>query len=235
MYKIFPIKSLIYLISVVALTTYMGAELVKSAFEFEVRLFAIPGIIWIILLAMALNPIWRTLWKLSAKVPFIPDLNDKVFPDLNGEWDMVLESNWSRQEQILAAARDGRRSFDIKTCNQDDLEPLLQIKLKAKIEQSWWSIKITAANPQQDTPIKESQTYIINPSKKADNRRASLCYFYDQTNDTDNQADDPVFSASACISYDHKTGSLEGTFWTARQWRRAINTAGRIILTRSNS
>lgn len=232
MYKIFPLRSLAYLISLLTLTVFLVIELVTDAFGFEVRLLAIPGVVWILLLGFAFNPIWRKVWSWSAAIPFVPDLNDKVFPDLNGEWDMLLESNWSRQQQILAAAKDGRRSFDIKTCDQTALEPLMQIKLRAEIEQSWWTMKITVTNPQQDTPIKESQTYIVIPRKKREGQPASLCYFYDQTNDTDNQADDPVFSASACISYDHKTDSLEGTFWTARQWRRAINTAGRLTLKR---
>ncbi|ASK87164.1 MULTISPECIES: hypothetical protein [Sphingomonadaceae] len=232
MYKIFPLRSLTYLISFLTLTVFLVIELATDAFGFEVRLLAIPGIVWVILLGFAFNPIWRKIWSWSAKIPFIPDLNDKIFPDLNGEWEMLLESNWSRQEQILEAAKDGRRSFDIKSCDQNDLEPLMQVGLKAEIEQSWWSIKITVTNPRQDTPIKESQTNIVIPRKKSEGQPSSLCYFYDQTNDTDNQADDPEFSASACLSYDYKRDILEGTFWTERQWRRAMNTAGRLTLKR---
>ena len=108
----------------------------------------------------------------------------------------------------------------------------MQVGLKAEIEQSWWSIKITVTNPRQDTPIKESQTNIVILRKKSEGQPSSLCYFYDQTNDTDNQADDPEFSASACLSYDYKRDILEGTFWTERQWRRAMNTAGRLTLKR---
>ena len=99
MYKIFPLRSLTYLISFLTLTVFLVIELATDAFGFEVRLLAIPGIVWVILLGFAFNPIWRKIWSWSAKIPFIPDLNDKIFPDLNGEWEMLLESNWSRQEK----------------------------------------------------------------------------------------------------------------------------------------
>lgn len=231
MYKIYPVKSLVFLTALITLFVFLAIELLTSAFGMEIRLLAIPGIVWLIMVAFTVNPIWRFFWKCSKKVSFL-NLNKRVFPDLNGEWEMALESNWSRQEQILDAAFDQRQSFDMRTCGEDDLKPLWKMQLLAKIEQSWWSIKITVTNPNQDSPIRKSQTYIVNPRKKGEREPASLCYFYDQVNDTDNLADDPIFSAAACLSYDETNDCLEGTFWTARQWRRAINTAGRLTLKR---
>lgn len=232
MYRIFPAKSLAYLVALLAVGVFLGIELATDAFEIRIRTLAIPGIVWVVLLSLTFNPFWRWVWARSKAISFLPDLNDKVFPDLNGEWEMVLESNWSRQEQLLNAAGDRREAFDPRTCNSDDLAPLKRMTLKAKIAQSWWSIKMTVTNPAANSPIKESSTYIVMPRKKTENRLPSLCYFYDQTNDTDNQADDVVFSAAACLTYELKKDTLEGTFWTARQWRRAINTAGKITLTR---
>jgi len=233
MHKIFPIQSLAYLISILTIGAILAIELFTSAFGWEVRTLAIPGIVWLIMLALAFNPIWRAIWWCSKKIPGIPDLNHVIYPDLNGEWDMVLESNWSRQLQLLNAATDRRQSFDIRGCEPSALEPLMEIPLRAQIKQTWWAIKMTVDNPRRDTPIKESNTYIAIPRKKTDNEPHSLCYFYDQVNDTDNQADDPKFSAAACLSFNTQTNCLEGTFWTARQWRRAINTAGRMTLTKS--
>lgn len=231
MYRIYPVKSLVFLIALVTLFVFLAIEVLTNAFGIEIRLLAIPSIVWLIMLALTINPIWRFLWKCSEKISFL-NLNNRVFPDLNGKWDVILESNWSRQEQILDAALHKQQSFDIRTCGVDDLKPLLKMQLLAEIEQSWWSIKITVTNPKQDSPIKKSQTYIVNPRKKGEREPASLCYFYDQENDTDNLADDPIFSAAACLSYDEASDCLEGTFWTARQWRRAINTAGRLTLKR---
>lgn len=232
MYRIFPAKSFAYLVALLAVGVFLFIELVTDAFGIEVRVLAIPGIVWVLLLALTFNPVWRWFWARSREISWLPDLNDKVFPDLNGEWEVLLESNWSRQEQLLVAAADRRKSFDPRTCNAAALAPLKQMILKAEIAQSWWSIKMTVTNPAADSPMKESNTYIVMPRKKTENAPPSLCYFYDQTNDTDNQADDPVFSAAACITYDLKSNTLEGTFWTARQWRRAINTAGKITITK---
>ncbi|WP_067739226.1 hypothetical protein [Novosphingobium naphthalenivorans] len=232
MHKIFPVRSFAYLISVLTLGIFLIIELATNAFGLEVRLLAIPGIVWALMIALSFNPIWRAVWKLSKKVAFLPDLNVAVFPDLNGTWDMQLESNWSRQEQLLEASTDRRKSFDIRKCDAEELAPLMSMTLRAEIEQNWWSIKMTVTNPNQDSPIKESKTYIAIPRKKSEHTPASLCYFYDQTNETDSLSDDPIFSAAACLSYDEGRDRLEGTFWTARQWRRAINTAGKLTLIR---
>jgi hypothetical protein len=155
-----------------------------------------------------------------------------VFPDLNGTWAMTLRSNWSRQMQLLDAAADRRRSFDPRICEAAELADLLPVSLVAEIEQSWWSIKIRVTNPRADTTIKESTSYIVMPRKRSETERPSLYYFYNQQNDTDNQADDLSFDAAACLFYDVEKDQLEGTFWTARQWRRAINTAGTLTLDR---
>lgn len=232
MYRIFPARSFAYLVAMLTMGVFLIIELATDAFGIEVRILAIPGIVWGILLVLSFNPGWRPVWAFTKGVSWLPDLNDIVFPDLNGEWNMRLESNWSRQEQLLDAASDNRRSFDPRTCKEDELAPLKSMNLKAEIEQSWWNINITVKNPTADSPIKESKTFVVMPRKKTVNEPSSLCYFYDQTNDTDNQADDPVFSAAACLTYNAKEDCLEGTFWTARQWRRAINTAGKIVLTR---
>lgn len=40
---------------------------------------------------------WRWLWK---KMPF---LNDFLFPDLNGEWDMTIHWHWNDQEGVAKA------------------------------------------------------------------------------------------------------------------------------------
>ena len=232
MYRIFPARSFAYLVAMLAVGVFLVIELATDAFGIEIRILAIPGIVWGILIALSFNPVWRPVWAFTKSVSWLPDLNDKVFPDLNGEWGMELESNWSRQEQLLEAASDRGKSFDPRTCKADELAQLKPMNLKAEIEQSWWSIKIAVTNPAADSPIKESKTFIVMPRKKTENEPPSLCYFYDQTNDTDNQADDPVFSAAACLTYDGRADCLEGTFWTARQWRRAINTAGRMVLTR---
>ena len=232
MYRIFPVKALIYAAALLAVGVFLAIELATSAFDIEVRRLAIPSIVWAICVALTWNPIWRWVWAVSKKVGWLPDLGHHVFPDLNGKWAMTLRSNWSRQMQLLDAAADRRRSFDPRTCEADELAELLPVSLVAEIEQSWWSIKITVTNPRADTPIKNSTTYIVMPRKRSETERPSLCYFYSQQNDTDNQADDLSFDAAACLFYDNEKDQLEGTFWTARQWRRSINTAGALTLDR---
>ena len=232
MYRIFPVKALIYAAALLAVGVFLAIEYATSAFRIEVRWLAIPSIVWAICVGLTWNPVWRWVWAVSKQLSWMPDLGHHVFPDLNGRWAMTLRSNWSRQLQLLDAAADRRRSFDARLCDANELADLLPVSLIAEIKQSWWSIKITVTNPRADSPIKESTSYIVMPRKGSEAERPSICYFYKQQNDTDNQADDLSFDAAACLFYDIEKDQLEGTFWTARQWRRAINTAGTLTLDR---
>ena len=133
MYRIFPVKALIYAAALLAVGVFLAIELVTSAFDIEVRRLAIPSLVWALCVALTLNPIWRWVWSVSKRFSWLPDLGYHLFPDLNGEWEMTLRSNWSRQMQLLDAAADRRRSFDPRTCEAGELAELLEVSLVAEI------------------------------------------------------------------------------------------------------
>jgi hypothetical protein len=181
---------------------------------------------WLLLTyVFLLNPVWRFIWK------FIPALN-RWFPDLNGTWDVELRSNWTRQEQMLEAADHKTAAIDMRLCPETSLAALKPMHLRAEISQSWWQIEISLTNPAGNSPMKESLTFAVEAFAKKGLRSAGIAYFFKQANATANVSDDNEFYGAARLSYQHQTNTLEGIFWSARMWQRAINTAGTIRFTR---
>ena len=174
---------------------------------------------------MTWSPIWRGVWR---RVPALREW----FPDLNGEWDVELCSNWPRQLQLIEMA-NGRKGFDIRTCDEKQLAELPAIKLKAQIRQTWWSIEMTMQNPTMDTPIEGSETIAVEPFPAKGLQPATICYFYKQRNQTSNVADDTEFYGAARLTYNLKADTLSGLTWTSRMWPRAMNTAGPITFRRA--
>ncbi|WP_244424295.1 hypothetical protein [Methylobacterium sp. GXF4] len=200
-------------------------RLLEHLVHFEIKLASIPGLAWIVLSAVLWNPIWRAIWR---KYPFL----NKWFPDLNGEWNVELHSNWSRQEQLLLAANAQDASFDMRHVPEGQLEDLSVVKSKAEIKQTWWSLEMSFENPNRDTPIERSDTIVIEPIPGIKLQPPAICYFYKQSSSTANVSDDVEFYGAARLIYDYRTDRLEGVFWTARMWQRAMNTAGKVVFTR---
>lgn len=200
------------------------------AWHVELRLFAIPGLSWLLLNVLLWNPIWRFLWKKC------PMLEEKIFPDLNGIWDVELCSNWPRQQQLLAASLSPDISLDMLKCPESELSPLKPLFLKAKITQTWWKIEMSMWNPEEDTPIDSSNTIVVEPFRQGGHKRPGICYFYKQINkSTKDVTDDTEFYGSARLLYDPGSKKLKGLAWTARMWTRAINTAGEITFARAEN
>ncbi|MEC3909438.1 hypothetical protein U5A82_02800 [Sphingobium sp. CR2-8] len=225
MYRILP-KQWIFGASawlVLALMFLFGT--VNEFREGTARLGAIPNLAWWIVLGVLYDPIWRYAWK---KISWLRNW----FPDLNGDWDVEIRSNWSRQLQLLDAAASTTVGFDTRGTGSAHLVPLDTVKLKARIKQGWWKIEMQMWNPAGDTPIKDSDTLLVDPFPANGLRRPGIAYFFKQRNQTDEWSDASEFDGAAKVEYDEETGQLSGLFWTNRVWQRAMNTAGTITFTR---
>lgn len=228
MYKILPKPVLFAAIAWVVLGLIAVLPHANQLLSLDIKVTSAPYYAWIIFSTIVFKPVWRFFWK---RISWL----NNYFPDLNGQWDVELHSNWPRQEQVMHAANKIGDKFDIKQASDSELAPLLPIKLRAEINQNWWSIQMTLRNPAKNTPIDGSDSVLIEP-RAADGLVAPMIlYIYKQINSTDNVSDDSEFYGAAKLSYDKSLDKLDGVFWTARMWRRAMNTAGTITFTRSNS
>ncbi len=133
----------------------------------------------------------------------------------------------------MKAASGQTQPIDIQTCPESDLVPLAPIILRAEIRQTWWTFEMRLTNPRLDSPIKNSNVIVLEPFAGKGLQPPTICYFYKQENSSDNVSDDTEFYGAARLSYNSDTDSLEGTAWTARMWRRAMNTAAAVNFRRA--
>lgn len=226
MYRILPKKLLVIAIGWLVIGMVLLSQSLGPLLRFELKLTAVPTLLWLLVNALLWDPVWRFFWKK------FPKLNELVFPDLNGVWEVELCSNWPRQAQMLDAAASADKMIDMRRCNERELAPLTPIRLEAEIHQTWFGFEMLLYNPRSDTPIDRSDTISVDPFARAGLRPAGICYFYKQVNATDNIADDSEFYGAARLEYDFKNDQLIGLAWTARMWRQAMNTAGAITFRR---
>jgi hypothetical protein len=227
MYRILSKKMLFTFFAWLVIALILLGQYLPAGAPISLKYSSIPALAWIALSIILWNPIWRLLWRL------FPKLGQLIFPDLNGRWKVELSSNWPRQEQLCNAAASGRNLIDMRNCPADMLAPLQTVILEAEIRQTWWSFEMKMWNPHRDTPIKRSDTISVDPFVGTGFQPHGICYFYKQANDTDVGSDDPEFFGAARIEYDYENDTLEGLVWSARQWRRAMNTAGTVKFSRS--
>lgn len=226
MYRIFPKKIVFLSIAWLVVGVYFTFDALSSLTHFTFRISVIPAFGWLLANALLLNPVWRFLW---ARCPF---LQKHVFPDLNGKWKVELYSNWPRQLQLLEAAQSRDLVLNMRSCPESELAVLTPVVLEAEISQSWWAFEIKLYNPTSNTPIRKSNTISVDPFPRNGFRDPGICYIYKQENTTDNILDDIEFYGAARLEYDFEKGHLEGLVWTARMWRRAMNTASKAVFTR---
>ncbi|KQU89467.1 hypothetical protein ASD00_26800 [Ensifer sp. Root31] len=226
MYRILSKKALFVSFSWLVVGLLLLGQYLSRSFPLSPKYTAIPALAWIVLSTILWNPVWRQVWR------WFPRLGRVVFPDLNGRWRVELCSNWPRQEQLLNAAMSKLDVIDMRHCAPERLAPLTPIILEAEITQTWWSFEMKMWNPQRDTPIKRSDTISVDPYVGTGLRPHGVCYFFKQTNETDIVSDDAEFYGAARLEYVTETDELEGLVWSARQWRRAMNTAGTVKFSR---
>lgn len=229
MYRILPKQMIFIGFAWLVIGLLSVAYSLPSLSSIELRVSSIPGIAWLLLNGLLLNPVWRRLWKM------FPILGKLVFPDLNGRWRVELASNWPRQQQLLNAAASRSVVFDMRQCPTDQLAPLTPMVLEAEIVQTWWKFEMKLWNPGGNTPIERSDTISVDPFPADGLKRPGICYFFKQVNATDNVSDDNEFYGAARLEYDLSKDQLIGLAWTSRMWRRAMNTAGPVTFNRLNS
>lgn len=230
MYRIFGPKFWITAISYVVLATNFAFGLLDEYLP-EVGVEPSFGkvVFWVqvVVAIFFVTPTWRLFWKA------FPKMNDWVFPDLNGEWDVEVSSNWPRIDRLLKSASGKESPIDFRVCDGAELPPLTPLKMRARITQTWGHIHIHLWNPNQDTPIKDSDTFLVEPIRGAENTRPAMSYMFSQRNETDVVSDDPMFHGAARLEIQPGHNVMEGTMWSNRMWRRGMNTAASLRFIRA--
>jgi hypothetical protein len=186
------------------------------------------SVVQVLIALVLVSPLWRKFWK------WWPQLNNWIYPDLNGEWDVELTSNWPRIDALLKTANGELPQLDFRQGNPSLLPAMGSYKMKAEITQSWSTFEIQLWNPGQIGPIKESRTLLVEPFRKNEGRRHGLAYIFEQRNDTEEIGDNDAFCGAAWIELDRNDPKvLCGKMWTNRMWERGMNTAAKLTFRRA--
>ena len=187
---------------------------------------AAVAVVQFIFMLLIVTPLWRCAWR------YFPKLNDWVYPDLNGEWDVEVQSNWPRIDAMVRAANNEAPTINVRTGPEQALPPLGLFMMRARITQSWLKMKVVLWNPAGTSPIKESVTTLLEPFRGSEGRHG-LGYIFEQENETDVISDDTHFHGAARIVRDRDNPNvLCGRMWSDRMWRRGMNTAANLKFTR---
>ena len=212
-------------VSIVLLLGHIGVSL-----NARIIVGIVDAVLFFIVLA---NPVWRFFWNSTG--PLGRWLSKKIYPDLNGTYDVVLESNWPVVKRMLDASRKEAELFD--PFNLDQPAPDLQrVELEATIEQSWFDICMRMYPKSSGAVIKSSRTLVTIPVNGTPSKDKELVYLFEQENDQRAATDDDRFCGAARLVIDPTVpGRLSGEYWNNRAWRRGVNAAGRLTLTKRSS
>jgi hypothetical protein len=204
--------------------------LIAGHFSVPVNARIVVAAVDVILLIGLANPVWRFFWNNTG--PLGRWLSKKIYPDLNGTYDVILESNWPIVKRMLDASRKEAERFD--PFNLDQPAPDLQrMELEATIEQSWFDICMRMYPKAAGAVIKSSRTLVTIPLSGTTTKDKELVYLFEQENEQRAPTDDERFYGAARLVIDPVVpGKLSGEYWNNRSWRRGVNAAGRLTLTR---
>jgi hypothetical protein len=229
MFKIYSPRLLVVIVTWLTIMVLLVVNVLRPLLDgvgFAVGPSLTVAIVQLILTLVFVTPIWRVIWRA------VPKLNDWIYPDLNGDWDVELKTNWPRIDALLKSANGEAPILDVRKGDEAALPPLGVLQMTARITQSWLTMDMTLWNPKGAGPIGESKTLIVEPFR-AKGGRHGLTYVFEQTNETDVVSDANKFRGAAWIERDRDDPKvLCGRMWSDRMWRRGMNTAADLRFTR---
>ena len=245
MAKLISLKIWIVLVVYLAFTGEAFSKLIDSFLKpsfpqvaeflepfFSTRIIALS--VWAFIALILWRPVWTFLWRLPLLGKF---LSRAVFPDLNGHWEIEINSNWPIIDAMHNAAKSSKsKRFNVLS-ESTNLPDLQSLKFQATIEQNWFSTKVSI-NPSSNSLLQSSSTISVDliPSNETDGKR--LAYTYKQANKQTNMhprspTDEHEFFGSALLLVSEDGQQLTGKYWTNRLWDRGLNAAGLITAKRS--
>ncbi|MFY0311298.1 hypothetical protein ACFMBG_15515 [Leisingera sp. D0M16] len=176
--------------------------------------FATPGVFAIILYVLGGTSVWRVVWRK------VPKLNQWVFPDLNGEWATTMESNILEHAKFHPALKD-----------LDPSKVKSTIPGRFIISQTWFKVSIRFDG---DDKYSNSDTLFVHPERDSQSGRFYLTYTYKNQTPNNLATDEQMHMGAARLEVDggESFNQMRGTYWTNRNWKKALNTAGSLVATR---
>ncbi|EIU1413921.1 hypothetical protein [Pseudomonas aeruginosa] len=162
----------------------------------------------LILLGLGQTP----LFPLICALPFV----GKLFPPIDGEWQVTVRSNWNVLRQLVG---------------QPAGEMLFAKQGKVVITSRLFSVRMRF---QSEDKYSKSTTTIVGVRRDPEHGTFELNYSYHNVTLNPEVTDSSSHYGAARVEVHDENGvvSLEGEYWTNRNWNKGLNTAGLISFVR---
>lgn len=143
----------------------------------------------------------------------------RLFPNIDGKYDVEISSNWS----VIKARTEGRSA----EVSADGGVTLFQRTGRMSITSRLTRIDMRL---EMDDKYLTSETVVCSLQRERGERLPTLFYVFESfvtvPKSTDSQRH--LGAARVCIPLEPRPATLEGHYWTDRNWHNGLNTAGRI-------
>lgn len=147
----------------------------------------------------------------------------RVFPDIAGEYDAALSSNYP----MVEAMADG------KPLTEDVMDKNNRLTVVGTVSISTTLTKVSMRFTAND---KYSKSEVLSSTLERGEGNAPhrLYYVFRHTVADPKPTDSPSCLGAACLEVprERRPTVLEGEYWTNREWTKGLNTAGLVRLTR---
>ena len=226
MYAVFGLRKILTLIAgliVLLMVLLVLHQSPSNIFEFGKSAWKIAsGVVTVFILLGSIPYVFRKAWG-CYEYCF-----KGAYPDLSGEWKGTVESNYSVHHAIQLAAKS--TDIVLNPLDPSNIEPIALEIFEAKLTIKASLLKIhVLMEVRGKTDTSNSYSIAASPIVAQSDEPHGLAYIYRSKHFT-KAADDEsnhVGAAEVQVMRD-ANGALRmtGFYWTARNWRRAGNTAG---------
>lgn len=162
---------------------------------------------------------WRVAWR------WIPTLNG-WFPDVNGVWLGTTGSNWPTLKKML----EGAQAYSAIDQYELHSTPEQRDALAVQITASLFQLRIAAGLSSTDA---RSYSVAAKPRRDQHSGRIRFTYVYEQTSPDPAITDEENHMGAADLILEPDNLEVaEGVYWTRRNWKTGLNTAGHLELRR---
>ena len=180
------------------------------------------GVVTAVILMGSIPFVFRFCWWVYEKI-----VSD-AYPNISGAWVGTVESNYPIRQAIREAAISTAKTLDPIDPSQINPIPLQPFHAKLTIKASLLKINIIM-EVEGLSDKSESFSIAASPQVAKNGEAHRLAYIYKSAHHNKAADDEASHTGAAEVTLRRGVnGKLEmaGLYWTARNWRRAGNTAG---------
>ena len=192
-----------------------------SALQWLTHVGTAASISALIIFIVGNKRVFCPLWQLKPVQTFL-------FPYIAGEWEGKVSSNWPVAKAMSSAFIEGGEahpSSDLDVAVIGTVDKPIKVTIEADLFRIRMSLQTT-------DDYSTSHTISVTPRRSLG--VPELAYLYQNDTKVPLNTDSSSHLGAAFLQIMLKDGeqTMEGVYWTARNWTKGLNTAGRIILHR---